>query len=109
MFNKLCAFFKPRWLKNSKGEHDAMLSFAGIGLLVSCFAIVASMIDKLSFRGAEIVLKSPSEVIVGLVFGGTVTAYVMRRNKKDQFEHEEKMFKMGKLAASTENKLEDKA
>jgi hypothetical protein len=103
MFGKLFCFLKPRWLKNSKGEHDAMLSFAGIGLLVSCFAILASMIDKIAFRGTEVLLKSPSEVIVGLVFGGTVTAYVMRRNKKDQFEHEEKMLKLGKQPTS-ENK-----
>lgn len=78
-----------RWLKNSKGHADAMLTFATISFFVTSLCVFLSMLESVSLGGAEIVLKAPSETLVLGYLGAAFTSYVLRRNKKDHLDHEQ--------------------
>ena len=79
-----------RWLKNSKGHPDAMLTFASAAFALTSLCIVLSMIESIVVPGsADIKLKAPSETLVLGYLGAAFTSYVFRRNKKDHLAHEE--------------------
>lgn len=77
-----------RWLNNSHGKPDSMLTFATAAFALTSLCILLSMIDSVVVPGAEIKLKAPSETLVLGYLGAAFTSYVFRRNKKDTLSHE---------------------
>jgi hypothetical protein len=73
-------------LRNSKGVKDAMLTFAVVGLLTTVWSVVASTIEEIKIGSFTLSLTAPDATIVAALLGATVTAYVFRRNKKDDIE-----------------------
>ena len=80
--------------RNSKGQKDSMFTFAVLGFWITVFTILAPMIFPITIHGVKLEVSAPDAAIVTLFFAGTVSAYVWRRNKKDEFEHLEKMKKL---------------
>lgn len=84
-----------RWLKNSYGEQDAMLTFATAAFALTSLCILLSMVESVSIVGAaDIQLKAPSETLVLGYLGAAFTSYVLRRNKKDQIASDEAKVEM---------------
>ncbi len=73
------------WLKNTAGKRDAMLSMAFGGFIVTCLAIILSFLGEVTIGGFsfKVVLTAAHVGLLTLFLGATVTAYVSRRNKKD--------------------------
>lgn len=65
-----------------------MLTFAVVGLMSAIIALFVSFTDGFEYKNFKIDFREVDSTLVGIIFGGTVTAYVMRRNKKDQLENE---------------------
>ncbi len=103
MFKGILDKIRQPWLKNSKGVPDAMLTFACVGLLISSVAVVVSLVKSVTIRGSEITFNNPSETLVLGFLAATLGAYVLRRNKKDELDHQEKM------AGLKETKEEEKS
>ncbi len=94
MLTTLIKFIKSLrqpWMKNSKGVPDAMLTFACVGLAISALAVIVSLLKSVSIHGHDIVFNNPSETLVLGFLSATLGAYVLRRNKKDELDHQEKM------------------
>lgn len=84
-----------RWLKNSNGKQDAMLTFATSAFALTSLCIILSMVESIVVPGAaDIKLKAPSETLVLGYLGAAFTSYVFRRNKKDHLAHEEAKVQM---------------
>jgi len=84
-----------RWLKNSSGKQDAMLTFATASFALTSLCILLSMVESVSTAGAaNVVLKAPSETLVLGYLGAAFTSYVLRRNKKDHLEAEQAKVEM---------------
>jgi len=86
-----------KWmLKNSKGVPDSMLTFAVMGAGTVVGAIIASVLagSKFVVGSQEIVLHSPDATVVTAFLGATLLAYVNRRNKKDELEHDLKKIEL---------------
>lgn len=76
-----------KWLKNSNGTPDSMLSFAFGGFIVTCLAVIISFLGKISigdfsFEFSE--LDASHVALVTMFLGATLTAYINRRNTKDK-------------------------
>jgi hypothetical protein len=75
------------WIKNTKGVPDAMLTFATIGFFVTTFCLLASLFTSVSVGDLfTLELKSVDNVTLLGYLGATLTAYVTRRNKKDNID-----------------------
>lgn len=80
-------------LNNSSGQPDSMFTFSVVGLVTTVLSIFLSVFSgtELLFGDQKLVLQSPDVTMVSAFLGATVTAYVLRKNKKDQHQHELKM------------------
>lgn len=76
-------------LKNSKGKPDGAWTLCVVSFVVVSFCIFLSMIQGLTFKNLSI--KSPDTTLVLGYLATTTGNYLMRRNKKDQVEHEQTM------------------
>lgn len=68
-----------RWFKNTKGEPDAMLTFAIISFSVITLNILLSTFGTIMFNGNTITFQVLSSDIMAVYLGATFTAYVTRR------------------------------
>jgi hypothetical protein len=88
-----------RWLKNSAGKPDAMLTFATGSFLVCALGLIASLLQGSVIKLGEssFTFASPDATIYAAFLGAAFTSYVVRRNKKDQIEadHEKECLKNG--------------
>jgi NhaP-type Na+/H+ or K+/H+ antiporter len=77
-----------RWLKNSGGKPDAMLSFALGSFIICALGLVASILQGtiIKLGDSSFTFSSPDATIYAAFLGATFTSYVMRRNKKDDLE-----------------------
>jgi len=73
-----------KWLKNSVGTPDAMLTFATGGFLVTTIAILASFVNEVTIKEFNVTIGAPDATIVAAFLGATLLAYVNRRNVKDK-------------------------
>lgn len=79
-----------RWMmKNSKGKPDALFTFAFIGFFVTTGCVVASVLKSVTVGNFALAFNVPDVALLSMYFGGTFTAYVMRRNTKDKLDLEE--------------------
>jgi hypothetical protein len=79
------------WMvKDSKGNKSATLTFAVVGMVVSSLALLASLVKTISVGDVDIAFQSIDSTLVLGYMGATVTAYIIRRNKADQIESDEK-------------------
>jgi len=80
------------WIKNSKGSPDAMLTCAVLGLGVVFFCLIGPMFSgfRVPWTDYVINLTPPDNSLVISVLAATFTSYVVRRNKSDQLESDEK-------------------
>lgn len=81
-------------LRNSGGKKDGMYTFAVLGLLTTITAVVLSTVESISAGDWSMKFQSPDSTIVIALLGATVTAYVARRNKKEQLDHELELEKL---------------
>lgn len=83
---------KPMWwmVKDSKGNKSATLTFAVIGMVVTSLAMMASMVKTLAIGGFSVEFQPVDTTLVLGYLGATVTAYIVRRNKSDQIQSDEK-------------------
>lgn len=80
-------------LKNSRGDRDAMLTFATGGFVITVCAIIASLVESISIGSTTIKIVSPDSTIITAFLGATLLSYVARRNKKDEYAFKEKELK----------------
>ena len=80
-----------RWIKNSNGNCDAMLTFATMSFVICAFAILAPVLNgfHIPFSNYSLSFGTPDTTLVLAFLGATFTSYVVRRNKKDDIEAEE--------------------
>jgi hypothetical protein len=77
-----------RWIKNSAGQQDAMLTFAIGGFIVTIISIFASFIDDITVGDWSITVGKADAAMVSAFLGATLLAYVRRRDQKDKNAHE---------------------
>ncbi len=87
-------------MKNSKGDKDAMLTFAFGGFIITAMALIASFLGKVTFQNFEVIFKNPDSTIVVAFLGATLLAYVNRRNTKDKHSQELEMKKLDLLVGA---------
>jgi len=68
-----------KWMKNTKGKPDSMLTFAFIAFAVVTLNILLATFGRISFRGFEIGLQAMEASTMTAYLGATFTAYVTRR------------------------------
>ena len=79
------------WMvKDSKGNKSATLTFAVAGMVVSSLALLASMVKTISVGDFELAFQSVDSTLVLGYMAATVSAYIIRRNKSDQIDSDEK-------------------
>ena len=77
------------WLKNTAGIKDSMLTFAFGGFLITAVAVIVSFLTSVTIGGFTLIfatLGASHVALVTLLMGATLTAYVNRRNKKDDIK-----------------------
>lgn len=79
------------WLKNSAGKPDAMLTCAVSAFVVCSILLLVSVFGGTEFNiwGQKIVFSTIDKTLFTAYFAGAFSAYVVRRNKKDQIESDE--------------------
>ena len=86
-----------KWMKNTKGKPDSMLTFAFIAFAVVTLNILLATFGRISFRGFEIGLQAMEASTMTAYLGATFTAYVTRRwtdrkyDKTDEAAEHEKV------------------
>jgi hypothetical protein len=79
------------WMvKDSKGNKSATLTFAVAGMLVTSVAMLASLVKSISIGEVALSFREVDSTLVLGYLGATVTAYIVRRNKSDQMDSDEK-------------------
>jgi hypothetical protein len=68
-----------KWVKNTKGKPDSMLTFALIAFLVVTLNILLATFGRIKFGGFEIGLQAMEASTMTAYLGATFTAYVTRR------------------------------
>jgi len=68
-----------KWMKNTDGKADSMLTFAFIAFSVVTLNILLSTFGRISFRGFEIGLQAMDAATMTAYLGASFTAYVSRR------------------------------
>ena len=68
-----------KWVKNTNGKPDSMLTFALIAFLVVTLNILLATFGRISFRGFEIGLQAMEASTMTAYLGASFTAYVTRR------------------------------
>lgn len=78
-------------LKNSKGHIDGAWTLCVISFFVVSVSIFLSMVQGLSLNvGAlDLTIKPPDTTLILGYLATTTGNYLMRRNKKDQIDHEQ--------------------
>jgi len=66
-----------------------MFTFAAVGFTITCLAVLSSVIESFSVGSFSIAFQKPDSVLILGFLASTFTAYVTRRNKKDQLESDE--------------------
>ncbi len=88
-----------KWVKNGAGNPDSMLTFAVIGvvaMVVSIFlSIFADTVIQISDK-VSLHLQKPDITLVLALLGASTTAYVLRRNKTDEYEYNLKLAEVNK-------------
>jgi len=68
-----------RWMKNTGGKPDSMLTFAFIAFSVVTLNILLATFGRIKFGGFELGLQSMEASTMTAYLGATFTAYVTRR------------------------------
>ena len=68
-----------RWIKNTKGKPDAMLTFSTISFIVVVFNIILSTFGSISVESFNLEFRPMDAGTMGVFLGATFTAYVSRR------------------------------
>ena len=77
---------RPRWLKNTNGKPDAMLTFAFFSFVFVSLNVILSTFTSLSFGGFSVSFQSLDSSVMAVYLGSTFTAYVSRRWTDSKFE-----------------------
>jgi hypothetical protein len=75
-----------KWVNNTKGRPDSMLTFALIAFLVVTLNILLATFGRISFNGFEIGLEAMSSGAMGTYLSATFGAYVARRWTDKKYE-----------------------
>jgi hypothetical protein len=73
-------------MRDSKGDKDAMLTFAFWSFIVVSFCIVLSMFKTVALKKFEIELASPDSALLLGYLAATFGAYVTRKYHKGKLE-----------------------
>ena len=68
-----------RWMKNTSGKPDSMLTFAFIAFSVVTLNILLATFGRLKFGSVELGLQPMEAATMTAYLGATFTAYVTRR------------------------------
>jgi hypothetical protein len=79
-----------RWMKNTSGKPDSMLTFAFIAFSVVTLNILLATFGRISFNGFEIGLQAMDASTMTAYLGATFTAYVTRRWTSSKYDPDEK-------------------
>ena len=75
-----------RWMKNTSGKQDSMLTFAFIAFSVVTLNILLATFGRISFKGFELGLQAMDASTMTAYLGATFTAYVTRRWTSSKYE-----------------------
>lgn len=89
-FATLISKLRAPWLSNSGNRPDAMLTFAAVGLTVACVSLMIGVIENITVGTTSLSFEKPDTTLVLGILSATLGAYVLRRNKKDGLDFEEK-------------------
>lgn len=67
------------WIKNTKGEPDAMLTFATVAFAIVAINLLLSTFGTVVIAGATISFAALSPSVIGAILTPTLGAYVARR------------------------------
>jgi hypothetical protein len=79
-----------KWMKNTKGKPDSMLTFAFIAFAVVTLNILLATFGRVSFGGFEIGLQAMEASTMTAYLGATFTAYVTRRWTDKKYDDTDK-------------------
>lgn len=75
-----------KWIKNTAGKEDAMLSFAFFAFLVVTVNILLATFGNITYNSFEIKFASMEAATMTAYLGATFTAYVTRRWTDKKFD-----------------------
>lgn len=78
-----------KWLKNSSGKPDAMLTFATISFLVVTLNMLLATLKSLSINGSVVEFQYLDVGTMTAYLGATFTAYVSRKWTDKRYAKEE--------------------
>ena len=102
LFSFIISKLKAPWLNNSSNKSDAMLTFAAIGLFVTCLSLILGIMENVTIGEVSLSFEQPDTTLVLGILSATLGAYVLRRNKKDGLEFEEKKLNINPPSESEE-------
>ena len=73
-----------RWIKNSSGKEDSMLTFATISFFVVSLIVVLSCVKSFMSKNISFEFTTPDNTLILGYLGATFTSYVVRRNSRDK-------------------------
>ena len=79
-----------KWMKNTNGKPDSMLTFAFIAFSVVTLNILLATFGRISFKGFEIGLQAMDAATMTAYLGASFTAYVSRRWTDRKYEMTDK-------------------
>jgi hypothetical protein len=94
ILSKFLEKLRSPWILNSNLKHDAMLTFAMVGLFAACLSLVVSTIESITVGSVVIAFEKPDTTLVLGILSSTLGAYVIRRHKKDHIDHVENLQKI---------------
>jgi hypothetical protein len=68
-----------KWVKNTDGKEDAMLTFALVSFAVVTLNILLASFGEVHLGGSSIHFQTLDSSVMGVYLGATFTAYVSRR------------------------------
>jgi hypothetical protein len=68
-----------KWMKNTQGKPDAMLTFATIGFFVVTLNLLVSTFGSVTVGDTTVQFYPMDSGVMGVYLGATLTAYVSRR------------------------------
>jgi hypothetical protein len=78
-----------RWIKNTSGKPDAMLTFAFFAFSVVTLNILLATFGRVSYNGFELGFKAMEATTMTAYLAATFTAYVTRRWTDRKYVSEE--------------------